>query len=137
MNNIFKPTVKMYFGSNFEEWILPELQKAKPSYKGKLVKHKLDVTMGDSEIIKKWKVKPFSISELAYILGDNLLKQPTGETGNFENTGYANIFYVRLKSGEIVAVFAGWDSFGRGWRLISDRLDDNRWGEGRRVFARN
>jgi hypothetical protein len=42
-----------------------------------------------------------------------LRRQPKGEPGFLQINGYANIFYIRDKTGELCAVRIGWD--GDGW----------------------
>ena len=62
-------------------------------------------------------------------------KQSNGEAGDFENTG-ANIQYVQLKNGEVIAVSANWRPVVREWFLNAYRLDgDGRWVEDSRVFV--
>ncbi len=130
--------VKVYLWDNFKNWIVPELSETIPSFTGDLASYKLTKNMYDSEIRPEiGEDQVFTPDEVVAVIFAIISKQPTGETGNFENTGYANIFYVRLKSGEIVAVDARWDSGGREWDLDSRRLDDSNWGEDNRVFARS
>ena len=43
--------------------------------------------------------------------------QPNGKSGFLLNNGYANIFYVEGKNGEVFAVGVRWDSGRRRWRV--------------------
>ena len=49
--------------------------------------------------------------------------------------GYANIFYVRGKNGEVFAVVVSWFSDDRGWFVAARPLVGARWGAGYRVFS--
>lgn len=48
--------------------------------------------------------------------------QPNGKSGFLLNNGYANIFYVAGKNGEVFAVFVYWDSGHRLWFVFDWRL---------------
>lgn len=43
--------------------------------------------------------------------------QPGGKSGLLLNNGYANIFYVEGKNGEVFAVSVDWDSIRRKWMV--------------------
>jgi hypothetical protein len=130
--------VKVYLWDNFKNWIVPELSETIPVFSGNLASYKLTKNVYDKEIRAEiGEDQIFTSDEVLAIISFNISKQPNGEAGDFENTGYANIFYVRLKSGEVVALYVGWDSGAREWGLDSDRLGDGYWREDGRVFARS
>ena len=54
--------------------------------------------------------------------------QPGGKSGFLLNNGYANIFYVEVKNGEVFAVDVYWHSDDRKWDVCDWWLDENgRW----------
>ncbi|MFZ2299678.1 MAG: hypothetical protein WAW00_00915 [Candidatus Moraniibacteriota bacterium] len=62
--------------------------------------------------------------------------QPKGKSGFLLNNGYANIFYVEGKNGEVFAVRVSWDSDYREWLVSGWRLDGTGfWGAGYRVLC--
>lgn len=62
--------------------------------------------------------------------------QPNGKSGFLLSNGYANIFYVEGKNGEVFAVDAPWLSGGRKWRVSDWSLDERgRWRAGFQVFC--
>lgn len=62
--------------------------------------------------------------------------QPNGKEGILLTNGYANIFYVEGKNGEVFAVFVRWFSDGRGWRVRVWLLGERgRWFAGGRVLC--
>ena len=66
-----------------------------------------------------------------------LTRQGQGEDGTLLTNGYANIFYVRDKSGILWAVYCRWDSVDRGWHVEADSVGDPfRWYGGYQVFSR-
>lgn len=130
--------VKIYTGGNFDNWIKPELSETIPAWSGNLASYKLIKNMQDSEIRPEiGEDQVFSPDEAIAIIFGNILKQSNGEAGDFENTSFANILYIRLQSGEVVSVSVSWFSVDREWHLFSNRLDDDNWRGGNRVFARS
>lgn len=131
--------VKIYIGGNFDNWIKPELSEKIPAFNGNLASYKLTKNMYDSEIRSEiGEDQVFTPDEAMAIVFTIISKQPNGETGDFLNTGYANILYVRLQNGEVVSMGVSWYSGDREWRLNSNRLDeDGRWLGGGRVFSRS
>lgn len=62
--------------------------------------------------------------------------QPNGKSGFLLTNGYANIFYVEGKNGEVFAVRVFWNSVSRLWHVGGWRLDEaGRWGAGRQVLC--
>ncbi|MEI9966688.1 MAG: hypothetical protein WDN67_03585 [Candidatus Moraniibacteriota bacterium] len=62
--------------------------------------------------------------------------QPGGKSGFLLNNGYANIFYVEGKNGEVFAVFVYWLSDDRGWLVDAWQLDeDGDWNGGGQVLC--
>jgi hypothetical protein len=130
--------VKVYLWENFRNWIVPELSETISIFTGDLASYKLTKNLHDPAIRAEiGKDQVFTLDEILAIIFTIISKQPNGEVGDFENTGYANIFYVRLKSGEVVTVNVRWIFDGRGWFLGSSCLGGDSWGEGFRVFARS
>lgn len=130
--------IKIYMGDNFKNWIVSELLEEIPAFSVNLASYKLTKNMYDKEIraeIGEDDVR--TPNEALAIIFSNIAKQPNGEAGDFLNNGYANIQYVRLKNGEVVAVFAPWFSDDREWSLDACRLDGSGWREDNRVFARS
>ncbi len=102
--------VKFWFGDNFRNWILSG-ETAYVERKGKLLKNDLPKSMTDEEIIGKFKIRPYySKSEVLSEIRDLVLKQPNGEKGELLTNDLDNIFYVKLESGDMVAVYANWNS---------------------------
>lgn len=62
--------------------------------------------------------------------------QPEGKQGFLLNNGYANIFYVEGKNGEVFAVSVYWLSDNRRWHVLAWDLDEaGGWGAGDLVFC--
>ena len=62
--------------------------------------------------------------------------QPNGKSGFLLNNGYANIFYVEGKNGEVFAVGVDWISGNRKWRVFDWELDGiGRWCADRQVLC--
>lgn len=55
-------------------------------------------------------------------IADLIEAQPNGKSGFLLNNGYANIFYVEGKNGEVFAVFVLWSSVNREWLVDDWRL---------------
>lgn len=64
--------------------------------------------------------------------------QPYGEKGPLLTNGYANLFYVKGKGGQVFVVFVLWDADYGWWRVHAWRLGGRGWWHaGYRVFSRN
>lgn len=62
--------------------------------------------------------------------------QPGGKPGLLLNNGYANIFYVEGKDGEVFAVVVHWNSDDRTWNVSYWSLDEaGYWGTARQVLC--
>ncbi len=132
-----KGPVKLWLGSNFEQWVLPLIPETIEAFQGTLTQTKLTKYMLDSEILTELgHPEPFTPGEFAALIRDLLTKQPKGEEGTLLMNGYANVFYVQLE-GRVVAVRVLWSSDGRGWGLDAFGLDDYRWFGGRCVLSRS
>ena len=80
----------------------------------------------------------FEASEFCWRLKMMTRAQPEGKKGDLLNNGYANIFYVRGKGGEVFAVHVSWDGSGWQWDVRCCRLDGHGgWLQGGRAFSRN
>jgi hypothetical protein len=127
--------VNVYLWDGFKNWIVPELSEIVPRFTGDLASYKLTKNMYDKEIRAEiGEADVFTPDEALAIIFTIISEQPNGEVGDFENTGYANIFYIRLKSGEVVMVVVDWHSVDRVWYLGAGRLGVS-WAEGNRVFV--
>lgn len=82
---------------------------------------KLSRDMKDSEIINELKIKECTMSDVLATI-----KNATEDMKD----GYANIFYIK---GHSRVVGVGWG--GSYWSVGGWRRDDDRWGEGGRVFS--
>lgn len=130
-------SIKLWFGDNFKNWILSG-EIVYVERKGKLIKNDFPNSMTDEEIIRKFKIRPYdSKSDVLSEIRDLILKQPNGEKGELLTDGFANIFYVKLKNGDTVAVGAFWRSVAREWLLPALRLGVFVWAGGDRVFSRS
>ena len=62
--------------------------------------------------------------------------QPVGKSGFLLNNGYANIFYVEGKNGEVFAVDVYWRAGRRKWDVRDWKLDENgKWNAGYQVLC--
>ena len=62
--------------------------------------------------------------------------QPNGKSGLLLNNGYANIFYVEGKNGEVFAVNVDWGSGNREWNVRGWELGEiGNWNAGRQVLC--
>ncbi len=128
--------VKLWFGDNFKNWVLPGIQSTISSFNLSLKQTKLTKAMLDSEILSELgDPKPFTPSEFAAIIRELISKQPQGEDGPLLTNGYANIFYVKLEDERVVAVCADWHFYYRLWSLNANDLDGRRWHGGHCVFS--
>lgn len=133
---LFFQTKNFWFGDNFQKWILPKISKTVPVFQGKTAHFDLPTGMNDREIQKNLTNKnPFSVDEFVSVIQNKILKQPNGEDGELLNNGRANIFYVDLGDGTVVAVNVLWFSDGRTWDFRAHDLDDDRWSAGFRAFS--
>lgn len=129
--------VKIWMGDNFKSWILPEILETVPAFEGNFSSFDFTKSMYDSEIreeIGEGTITPDEWLAKTRVL---ILEQPKGEQGHLISNGYANIDYIRLKSGKVVAVAADWNSGSREWYLHAYDLDGDRWSDGGRVFSRS
>ena len=130
--------VKFYIWNNFSNWILKNAPEEIPEYACNLSKYQLTERMYDSQILDELgQPKPFTVLEFLAVLKRLVEKQPNGEEGILLNNGYANIFYVILPDGCVVAVSVRWGSGSREWLCNASDLDDDRWYGGRCVFSRS
>ncbi|MDP2837877.1 MAG: hypothetical protein Q8O53_01190 [Candidatus Moranbacteria bacterium] len=62
--------------------------------------------------------------------------QPNGKSGFLLNNGWANIFYVEGKNGDVFAVDVDWRSGNREWYVRDWKLDEvGHWSAGYRVLC--
>ena len=128
--------VKLWFGKNFTEWVLPEISETVSAFDGKLTKTQLAESMYDSAILDELgNTNPFSVSKFVAIIRDLLTKQLNGEGGTLLANGYANIFYVKLKNGRVVAVSVRRDVGDRVWFLSARGLGGCGWAAGHCAFS--
>lgn len=72
----------------------------------------------------------FDETAICAVVAAMIEKQPNGEAGNLEATGYANLFYTRTSCVELL-----YDPVHRVWRVLSSHRDNIKWDVGRRVLA--
>ncbi len=133
-----KGPAKLWFGESFRNWILPAIPDEIPEFQGNLAKHELMKSMNDSEILAELgSPQPFTIPEFVAIVKSLVEKQPQGEAGTLLSNGYANIFYVQLEDGRVVAAGVYWVSGCREWDLGAYGLGGGGWSGGDCVFSRN
>lgn len=79
----------------------------------------------------------FTPDEFAAAVARLIAKQPQGQKGALLNSGYSNLYYVKVDVRVLVAnVF--WHSISRRWSFGVWELDeDGGWDGGRFVFSRN
>jgi len=124
IRNYFKQNTVVQFSTVFAEFKnrffdKTEGSSAELAYR----KYKLLCTSADAPIIAELggagKVEGTFAAAFAF-----LQRQPKGQAGFLQTGGYANIFYVRDKKGELCALRVGWA--GDGWVvdaiLVSDPL---------------
>lgn len=129
---------KLYLWDNFKNRVLSEIPDLIPAFTGSVIKTQLTKNMTDAEIqAELGNPTPFTVPEFAAIISNLIGKQPKGENGILLNNGYANIFYVKLANGSVVAVFVGWFGGDRGWYFTAVSLDSGLWFGGRCVFSRS
>jgi len=127
---------KLWFSNNFKELILPHEPKKLPKVPT-YTKNMLERARNDFEIMKEWNVDPYSIPEFFSLITSLIKKQPKGESGTLLNNGYANILYVKLANGTVVAVYVFWYGVDRVWGFHACAVDDVRWDVGYYVFSRS
>lgn len=76
--------------------------------------------------------EPTTLSEIFALMK----KQRRGQRGKLLTNGWANIFYVRSRSGVLFAVRVNWD--GDGWDVEADSVENPlEWNAGHLVFSRD
>ncbi|MDO8492765.1 MAG: hypothetical protein Q7S34_03945 [bacterium] len=79
----------------------------------------------------------YGASEFCYVAGKMTQAQPNDTSGTLLSNGYANIFYVIGKGGEVFAVGVSWYGGPRQWDFRCARLGGSGWDPGPRAFSRN
>ncbi|MCP1926399.1 hypothetical protein [Bradyrhizobium elkanii] len=72
----------------------------------------------------------FDESAVCALVATMIEKQPSGEIGDLETKGHANLLYTRACCVELL-----YDPMHRVWRILASRRDNIKWGVGRRVLA--
>lgn len=130
--------IKLYFGNNFQNLVLPEIADIIPASEKILSSLDLTESMHDFAIREEvGELNVVSATEWAQEFIPLLLDQPVGQGGRLLSNGYSNIRYVKLNSGKIVVVHAYWNADYRKWSLTAYELGDYRWFAVNRVFARS
>ncbi len=83
--------------------------------------------MGGEENVLKHAFTPDQLSDLINL-------QENGESGQLQNNGCANLFYVVGANGVLFVVSVLWYADGRGWSVSAWELGGVRWPAGLRVF---
>ncbi|PIZ87503.1 hypothetical protein COX93_00720, partial [Candidatus Nomurabacteria bacterium CG_4_10_14_0_2_um_filter_30_12] len=133
--------IKLFFGSNFETWILNPMKKMEIFLpESKLKKHLLIKNAYDTEMQTDFLEKPIiPIKQFMAQLKNMILAQSNGEVkkDGLDVSGKANIFHVdlsKLGDNRVVAVYVY--RFGVGWDVDADEFGYiGRWGESRSFFT--
>lgn len=121
-------------GSNFDQFFLGKVEEDVED--ATLAIHRLEKRSVDDPIRKELGQEREEIT-LAHFF-DLLKKQSKGEPGHLLVNGYANIVYIRDKSGTLFAVDAGWGSYCRFWIVGADSVEDpGGWNRGNQVVSRD
>ena len=136
LHDSFKTREGLWTSSNFNKFILSGAAKRKVSGEttigyADLVQASNNAEVGD-ELPEGYvfeNVHTF-LAQLATLIES----QWGGKEGTLLNTGYANIFYVKV-SGEVFAVSVHRNADLRKWLCDADRLDVGRWLAGDRAFS--
>ena len=132
-----KAKVKIsYLGDNFTSWFLNGDGKIEdPISEQTLCCHKLREFSVDGPIITELGGEAKAETTLSEMFS-LMEEQGKGEDGVLLNNGYANIFYVKDRSGVLRAVHVYWDV--DGWDVSARSVERPfRWHDGRQVFSRN
>lgn len=122
-----------YLWPDFMRWFGGKTER--PATEGELAVSTLTRNSLDAPILEEIgkEKRETTLSRFFHLLS----LQGHGEAGVLLTNGWANIFYIRDKSGTLRAVGARWYADDRGWRLGADSTDNpGGWREGRRVFSR-
>lgn len=127
-SEFFQDRKGLYVWNSFRDTVLVKAKETKAKAQFSLCSFDLLKTSFDKDIEKELPKKHlFSETDVCAIIAGLIEKQPKGEKGTLQNSGYANIFYTKSR-----VVRVGW-SFG-GWRVLDwHRVDD--WYAGDRVFS--
>lgn len=121
-----------YLGDNFKKYFLDKIEdgiSATILAAHTLLKSSLDAPIR-TELGEKRE-----ITTLAHLY-ELLKKQAKGEDGILLTNGYANIFYMVGIDGNFWAVGVIWDSFGGGWDVGANSVENpRRWRDGNQVFS--
>lgn len=121
-----------YLGDNFKEGFW---EKTEGPFAGSIIDgRRLYKPSADYSIISKLggqKIAETSMFEIFFLME----RQANGESGTLLNNGFANIFYVRDKTGTLRTVSVDWH--GDGWYVNADSVENsNGWNASNRVFSR-
>lgn len=79
----------------------------------------------------------YSASEFCWQAKRMVQAQSNGASGPLLNNGFASIFYVIGKGGEVFSVHVHWYAAYRLWNFYCYSLGEIRWCRGHRAFSRN
>ena len=126
---LFSDSPGVYTWSNFRENILEKAEPIKAGVKFQVFSSKLVKPANDEKIEKELPEKHlFSESEVCAVIAELIAKQPKGEDGVLDNSGYANLFYT---PGWVVSVIWYLDK----WVVSTWPRRDFGWGADNRVFS--
>ncbi|MDO8557063.1 MAG: hypothetical protein Q7R98_01190 [Candidatus Jorgensenbacteria bacterium] len=131
-----KDGMKISTGSNFYNWVLPEISETVPEFKETFSSFDLTKGMTDGEIRSEIGNGTLTPDEWIAKTRVLVLEQPSGENGHLASDYKSNIDYIQLKSGRIVAVPVYWLAVDRRWYLGAYDLGGIRWDGVSRVFVR-
>jgi len=132
-----KDVINLYVWDSFTKRILANAKAISDCPGASFTSQDLKQNVYDSEIIEDLGIKAGELNETLCHIASLIQKQPKGEAGELLNNGYANLFYVNVKSSVFVvdvywrSAYAQWDVLG--WTLGEICY----WSTGNRVFSRN
>ncbi len=128
----------IWMSSSFQKEILSEIENTITPVDYTLTSLTLNQSLSDINIRKDLGedevVTPHQwAQELCALMNE----QSAGQSGSLLTNGYANVRYVKLANGTILAVDVRWAADGRQWRCNAWLLDARAWYGDRRFFVRS
>lgn len=127
----------IWMSDSFQKNILPEIEQEITSANYTLTSLQLTQSLSDFDIRKDLSedevVTPHQWAQEMCTL---MNQQSRGQEGSLLTNGYANIRYVKLSNGTVLAMDVDWDAPACQWRCDTWELDDNVWLAGLRFFVR-
>lgn len=128
----------IWMSKSFKKNILPEIEETINSADYTLTSLKLNQSLSDFQIRKDiGEDEVVSPHQLAEEFCSMLNTQSNGQSGPLLTNGYANIRYVQLSNGTILAVDVSWHASARQWNCHTWRLAARDWHDAHRFFVRS